>query len=79
MRYRDIQPTVSHRFLLPTSHPVLAEINIDPADWYDFQRLDADNPATHIVGHDTPSDGMMTVFIACASDEVRQRLDDGWA
>jgi hypothetical protein len=62
---------------LPTSHPNLAAITIDPADWYDFQRLDADNPATHIVGHDI-LDGRMTVFVACASHEVRRRLEDGW-
>lgn len=78
MRYRDIQPTASHRFRLPTSHPILAEIDIDPADWCNFQRLNEDNPATHIVGHDTPTGGTMTVFVACSSDEVQKRLNDGW-
>jgi hypothetical protein len=77
MRYRDIQSTANHRFHLPVSHPVLAEVDIEPADWHDFHRLDADNPATHIVGHDTPIDGRMTVYVACASNEVRKRLNDG--
>jgi hypothetical protein len=77
MRYDEIQPTPA-RFRLPTSHPVLAQVEIDPADWYDFQRLDADNPATHVLDHQM-TDGRMTVFVACASDEVRQRLEDGWA
>ena len=77
MRYREITADVGNRFRLPTTHPILAAITIDPVDWYDFQRLDGDNPATHIVGHDI-LDGRMTVFIACASDMVRQRLEDGW-
>jgi hypothetical protein len=51
MKYRDIQPTATHRFRLPTSHPVLAEVDIEPADWFDFHRLNEDNPATQIVGH----------------------------
>ena len=78
MKYRDIQPTPSHRFRLPASHPILAAISIDPADWFRLEQLDADNPATRILGHDTPCDGLMSVYIACASDEVRVRLD-GWA
>jgi hypothetical protein len=77
MRYREITADPSNRFQLPSSHPVLAQVDIEPADWHDFHRLDADNPATHIVGHDI-LDGRMTVFVACASDEVRQRLEDGW-
>jgi hypothetical protein len=74
MKYREI---TSNRFRLPSSHPVLALVDVEPADWHDFQRLDADSPVTHIVGHDV-LDGRMTVFVACASDEVRQRLEDGW-
>ncbi len=75
MKYRDI--TSGDRFRLPPSHPILATLTIDPADWFKCQRLNADNPATQIVGHDI-LDGTMTVFVACASDEVRQRLEDGW-
>lgn len=77
MRYRDSTPAVGDRFRLPPSHPILAEIVIDPADWYDFQRLDADNPATRILGHDI-LDGRLTVFVACATTEVRRRLEEGW-
>jgi hypothetical protein len=73
MRYRDI-----NRFRLPVTHPVLAEIVIDPEDWGRLQQLDADNAATAIVGHDAPQNGKMTVFLACTSDEVRNRLEDGW-
>jgi hypothetical protein len=68
----DIIAGVSNRFRLPPSHPILAAIVTDPANWFHFERLDDDNPATLILGHDTPSDGRMTIFVACASDEVRQ-------
>lgn len=78
MRYSDIEPTVSRRFRLPTSHPILTAINIDPANWYRFQNLNEDTPATKIVGYDEPQDGLMTIHVACASDEVRDRLLDGW-
>ena len=75
MRYGDIS---TGRFRLPPSHQYLAEIVIDPVDWFKFARLDADNPATKIVGHDEPRDGRMTIHVACASLEVRDRLEDGW-
>ena len=77
MRYRDI--TQANRFRLPATHPILAEIVIDPANWHDLQRLDDDNPATQIVGHSAPQDGQMTVHVACASREVRDLLEDGWS
>ena len=77
MRYRDIESTASSRFRLPASHPILAEITIDPAHWYDFERLDADNLATRIVGNDILND-RMTVFVGCSSQQVRRRLEDGW-
>jgi hypothetical protein len=78
MRYREIEPTSSNRFRLPSSHPILAEVHIDPVDWYRFETLNDDTPATRIVGHDDANDGLMTVYVACASDEVKERLEDGW-
>ena len=74
----DIQSSADHRFRLPPSHPHLATITIDPVDWCRFQQLNDDNPATRIMTHDDPVDGMMTVFVACASTSVRDRLLDGW-
>jgi hypothetical protein len=76
MRYRDI--TQTNRFRLPAPHPILAEIVIDQENWYDLQRLNADNKDTHIVGHDPPRCGKIAVFIACASEDVRDRLEGGW-
>ena len=62
MKYRDVTPLES----LPAAGvpSVLAELTIDPAEWYHLQRLNADNEDTHIVGHDDPQDGLMTVYLA---------------
>ena len=76
MRYRDI--TQASRFRLPATHPILAQIVIDPVNWHDLQRLDADDLTIHIVGHDAPQDGQMVVYVACASIAVKDRLEDGW-
>ena len=78
MRYHDIEPA-NTRFRMPESHQILAEITIDPADWHNFERLNDDTPATRILGRDVPHDGLLTIYVACASDEVRKRLEDGWA
>ena len=78
MRYHDITSATGNRFRLPASHPILASISIDPVRLYDLERLNADNPDTQIVGHDNPNDGRMTVFVACSTENVRRRLEDGW-
>jgi hypothetical protein len=78
MRYTDIDPPICKRFRLPVSHPILATITIDPANWLRFEQLNEDTVATKIVGHDDPLDGLMKVYVGCASDEVRDRLEDGW-
>lgn len=53
MKYRDIT-TTGERFRLPASHPVLATLTIEPADWFKFEQMADDNPAVRILGHDTP-------------------------
>jgi hypothetical protein len=75
MKYHEI---AADRFRLPASHPILSRLTIDPAEWFRLQQFDDDNPATKIVGHDEPLNGLMNVYVACASDEVRRRLEDGW-
>jgi hypothetical protein len=76
MSYANI--TQVDRFRLPTSHPYLAEIAIDPMDWFRFEQMVGDTPATRIVGHDDPCDGWLTAYVACASEKTRRRLEDGW-
>lgn len=77
----DTEPTTTtrRRLRMPSDYPVLAEIMIDAVDWHRFNQLNEDTPATTIIGHDDPHDGFMTVHVACASEEVRDRLEDGWA
>lgn len=77
MRYHDIIASAD-RFRLPPGYPVLAELVIDPADWFHLEQLVGDTPATRVLGHDDPQDGLLRVYVACASDEVRDRLEDGW-
>lgn len=79
MRYSDIEPTISKRFRLPTSHPILTQIEIDPADWYRFERLAENTPEIRIITHDDPVNGWMTVYVGCIDHEVQDRLEKGWA
>jgi len=74
MKYREI---TLDRFRLPPSHPILAEIVIDPVDWFQLERLNADNPATRILGHGVPRNGQMAVFIACASKKPSRNSRGG--
>jgi hypothetical protein len=78
MRYRGIQPSANHRFRLPSGYPVLAEIMIEPENWFRFEQLVGDAPDTRIIGHEGPQNGWLTVHVACISTEVRDRLLDGW-
>lgn len=75
MRYRDV---TSGDRPLPPSHPHLATLTIDPVHWHDLEQFDDDSPAIRILGHDAPQDGLMRVYVACASRSVRNRLEDGW-
>jgi hypothetical protein len=71
----DAEP--DHRFKLPRSHPHLATVTLDPINWHRFQQLAEDNPGTRVMGHEV-SGGTITVHVACADDEVRDRLEDAW-
>ena len=70
--------TISRRFRMPKSYPVLCELTIDVMKWYRFERLNDYTPETNIVGHDEPVDGEITIYIACATEEVKDALEDGW-
>ena len=63
---------------MPKSHPVLCELTIDAMKWYRFQQLNEHTPETNIVGYDDPENGEITVWVACASEEVKDALEDGW-
>src|SRR5215469_14116024 len=61
MRYRDI---TCDRFRLPPSHPILAKVAIDPVDWFKFQQMAEDNPATRLISRDDPRDERMVAYVA---------------
>jgi hypothetical protein len=77
MRYAEIADIEANRFRLPSSHPVLAEITIDPADRDRLQQLCIGNTTTRILGHDAPQAGEMVAYVACVSLAVRDRLENG--
>jgi hypothetical protein len=60
----------------PSYH--LATIVMDPARWYDFERTFEDRPEVRIVKLDHSTPDMWTVYVACASDEVRDLLESNW-
>jgi hypothetical protein len=78
MKLHEIRRSDAARTILPSSHPILLKLAIDPVDWQRFNRLLEDDPGTRIMGHDEPSGGLMTVQIACASAAVRDALSDAW-
>jgi hypothetical protein len=69
---------MTKNFSLPKSHPVLCELTIDVMDWYRFQRLNEDAVGSKIIKHNEPEDGRMTVYVACAANDVKEALEDGW-
>ena len=69
---------ITERFHMPMSHPVWAQITIDLADWYNFQRLNDYRPETNIIGHDKPHDGRITIYVSCESEGIKESLEDGW-
>jgi hypothetical protein len=71
MKYRDI---AMDRFQLPSTHPILATLSIDPADWHRLQELDTDNPATRLLGYDEPHDERLTVYVPA----LRAKCADAW-
>jgi hypothetical protein len=56
--------TTRRQHRLTAGYPVLAEIMIDPTNWFRFNNLVGDTPATRIIGHEGPQDGWLTVLVA---------------
>lgn len=64
---------------MPSGFPVLAEITIEEGlvSLLQFERRHT--PVARIVGNDDPHDGWLIVLVAGVDDEMRDRLEDGWA
>ena len=60
------------------THPHVATIVMDPAAWFDFERTFEDRPEVKILKVDQATPDEWTVFVACASDEVRKLLESNW-
>lgn len=64
---------------LPTTHPYISEIRIDPAYWIRFANLAQGRPEVIILNCCTTMPDHWTISVACASAEVMKRLEDAWA
>ena len=79
MRYRDIHCDIQPADLrLQQGYPVLAEVNIDPVDWFRFEQMVGDTPTTKIIGRGNACNERLVIRVACASTSVADRLRDGW-
>jgi hypothetical protein len=51
---------------------------MEPATWAKFQRTFEDQPEVQQLGVDRSEPDVWTVFVACASREVRDLLESNW-
>ena len=73
MRYHDITPIQSS-----TTHPHIAEIVMDPAKWSKFERAFEGRPEVNILRVDRQVPDAWIVYVACASEDVRDLLESNW-
>jgi len=74
MRHTDI--TSPHTGTL--THPYVATIVMDPADWARFQHTFEDAPEVQQLAVDQSRPDKWTVYAACASRSVRDALESNW-
>jgi hypothetical protein len=60
------------------SHPYVVAIVLDPAQWHYFERMFEDRPEVRIRKLDHRTADAWTVYVACASQEVRDLLEANW-
>jgi len=60
------------------THPYVATIVMDPARWHVFEQTFEDRPEVKIRKLDHRTADAWTVYVACASQEVRDLLEDNW-
>ncbi|HUZ62952.1 MAG TPA: hypothetical protein VMU82_04475 [Acetobacteraceae bacterium] len=63
---------------LPKTHPHLAKLVIDPADWHEFERQFEDRPEVKIRKLGTSEPDQWTVWVGCASEMVKHLLEENW-
>jgi len=62
----------------PKTHPHIATIIIDPADWRRIETVFEDRPEVKIIGSDRQTPDRWTIFVGCASERVRDFVEDNW-
>ena len=60
------------------THPHVAVIHMDPANWSKFQRAFDDRPEVQQLGVDRSAPDEWIVYTACASRTVRDLLESNW-
>jgi hypothetical protein len=60
------------------THPYIAKLIMDPADWHGFEARFQDRPEVKIRFLDDSEPGQWTVWVACASAEVKDLLQRHW-
>jgi hypothetical protein len=68
-----------HQIKAPASHPYVANLTIDPVEWHKLERMIENSRALRLLDLDDRSADHWTVRIGCASERVRDGLEDGWA
>lgn len=63
---------------LPTTHPYIATLTIDPADLSRFEQMAEDRPELRIRNTDCSEPDRWTVHVACASEAVKNLLEAAW-
>jgi hypothetical protein len=74
MRHSDI----TSPYIGTSTHPYVATILMDPADWTRFQDTFEDRPEVHQLGVDRNEPDSWTIYTACASREVCDLLESNW-
>ena len=60
------------------THPHVAVVTIDPVDWSDFEAAAEGRPEMKIRKLDRGQPDVWVVYVACASEKVRDRLEENW-
>lgn len=67
-----------HQITPPASHPYIAEITIDPADWNRVQRMIEEARELRLIELDESQPDGWTVRIGCASLRVQEAVEENW-
>lgn len=70
MRAREI--------IIPTTHPHVVTIDIDPGEWRRIERVIEERPELRLLHLDDGRANQWRVVIGCASEAVRDAAEDGW-